>query len=85
MQRLAPGLCRCRPSRGRSHHCREWMRNGAVQLLNVVPADQPALRVAHQIDLLAPVVASELLDMLGQYAIEKHYGDARGTPIVWTR
>ena len=49
---------------------------GAVQLLNVVPADQPALRVAHQIDLLAPVVASELLDMLGQYASEKHYGDA---------
>ena len=52
------------------------MRNGAVQLLNVVPADQPALRVAHQIDLLAPVVTSELLDMLGQYASEKHYGDA---------
>lgn len=58
---------------------------GAVQLLNVVPADQPALRVAHQIDLLAPVVTSELLDMLGQYASEKHDGDARGTPIVWTR
>jgi hypothetical protein len=58
---------------------------GAVQLLNVVPADQPALRVAHQIDLLAPVVTSELLDMLGQYASEKHYDDARGTPIVWTR
>src|SRR5438876_2683909 len=31
---------------------------GAVQLLNVVPADQPALRVAHQIDLLAPSRAS---------------------------
>ncbi len=23
--------------------------------------------------------------MLGQYASEKHYGDARGTPIVWTK
>jgi len=33
----------------------------------------------------ARTVASELLDMLGQYASEKHYGDARGTPIVWTR
>ena len=68
MQRLAPGLCRRRPSRGRSHHCREWMRNGAVQLLNVVPADQPALRVAHQIDALARMMANELLDPLSHDA-----------------
>jgi len=35
---------------------------GAVHLLNVVPSDQSALRVADEIDALAPVVASELFD-----------------------
>jgi len=44
------------------------MRNGAVQLLNVVPADQPALRVAHQIDALARMMANELLDPLSHDA-----------------
>jgi hypothetical protein len=35
---------------------------GAVQLLNVVPPDQAALRVPHEIDTLPPVFASELFD-----------------------
>ena len=35
---------------------------GAVQLLDVVPSDQSTLRMAHQIDTLAPVFASELFD-----------------------
>src|SRR5439155_12715528 len=39
-----------------------------VQLLNVVPPDQPALRVADQIDSLARMIASQLLDPLGQDA-----------------
>src|SRR5262249_15712636 len=38
---------------------------GAVQLLNVVPSDQPALRVADEIDALASVFASELFDPVG--------------------
>src|SRR4029077_20015261 len=37
---------------------------GTVQLLNVVPSDQSALRVAHEIDALAPVIARELFDAL---------------------
>ena len=37
----------------------------AVQLLHVVASDQSALRVAHQIDAIAPVLATELLDPLG--------------------
>ena len=47
---------------------------GAVQLLNVVPSDQSALRVAHEIDALAPVIASELFDPLGDDASQFLYG-----------
>ena len=39
-----------------------------VELLNVVPPDQPALRVADQIDSFARMIASQLLDPLGQSA-----------------
>jgi len=35
---------------------------GAVQFLNAVPSDQSPLRVADEIDALAPVFASELFD-----------------------
>ena len=41
---------------------------GPIQLLNVVPSDQPALRVAHQIDALARMMANELLDPLSHDA-----------------
>ena len=41
---------------------------GAVQLLNVVPSDQSALRVPHEIDTLPPVFASELFDAVGHDA-----------------
>ncbi len=37
----------------------------AVQVLNVVPSDQSAFRVADDIDALAPVLASELFDPVG--------------------
>jgi len=37
----------------------------AAQLLNVVPPDESALRVTHQIDALAPVLASELFHPVG--------------------
>jgi len=46
---------------------------GTVQLLNVVPSDQSALRVAHEIDALAPVIASELFDSVGHDAGEFLY------------
>src|ERR1043166_4053611 len=46
---------------------------GAVQLLYVVASDQSALRVAHEIDALAPVIASELFDSVGHDAGEFLY------------
>ncbi len=46
---------------------------GAAQLLNVVPSDQSALRVAHEIEALAPVFASELFDPLGHDASQFLY------------
>ena len=46
---------------------------GAAQPLNVVPSDQSALRVAHEIDALAPVFANELLDPLGHDASQFLY------------
>jgi len=46
---------------------------GAVQLLNVVPSDQSALRVTHEIDALAPMIASELFDPLGHDASQFLY------------
>ena len=45
----------------------------AVQLLYVVASDQSALRVAHEIDALAPVIASELFDSVGHDAGEFLY------------
>src|SRR6185295_10704065 len=41
---------------------------GAADLLNVVASDQSALRVADDIDALAPVVAGEPFDPVGQHA-----------------
>ena len=41
---------------------------GALQLLNIVAADQSTLRVADEIDALAAVFASELLDPFGHDA-----------------
>src|SRR5579862_4196223 len=38
---------------------------GAVQLLNIVPSDETALRVTDEIDALAAVFPSELLDPFG--------------------
>ena len=46
---------------------------GAAQLLYVVASDQSALRVAHEIDALAPVVASEAFDSVGHDAGEFIY------------
>jgi hypothetical protein len=46
---------------------------GSVQLLNVVPSDQSPLRVADEIDALAPVIAAELFDPLGHDAGEFLY------------
>jgi hypothetical protein len=46
---------------------------GAVQLLNVVPSDQPALRVAHEIDALAAVFANELFDPVGYHVSQFLY------------
>ena len=46
---------------------------GAVQPLNVVPSDETALRVAHEIDSLAPVIASELFDPRGHDASQLLY------------
>jgi hypothetical protein len=51
------------PQRHEVAHTRD-----VVQLLNVVPSDQSALRVAHQIDALAAVIARELFDALGHDA-----------------
>ena len=45
----------------------------AVQLLYVVASDQSALRVTHEIDALAPVIASELFDSVGHDAGEFLY------------
>jgi len=42
--------------------------SGPVQLLNVVPSDQPALRVAYEIDALGRMIPKELLDPLGRDA-----------------
>jgi len=46
---------------------------GAIELLNVVPSDQSALRVAYEIDALAPVFASELFDPVGYYVSQFLY------------
>jgi hypothetical protein len=46
---------------------------GAVQLLYVVASDQSTLRVAHEIDALAPVIASDLFDSVGHDAGEFLY------------
>jgi len=46
---------------------------GTVQLLNVVPSDQAALRVADEIDALAPVFAREPFDPLGEDASQFLY------------
>jgi hypothetical protein len=40
----------------------------AFQSPDVVPCDQSARRVAHQVDALAPVIARDLLDPLRQDA-----------------
>jgi hypothetical protein len=46
---------------------------GAVQPLYVVASDQSALRVTHEIDAFAPVIASELFDSVGHDAGEFLY------------
>jgi hypothetical protein len=45
----------------------------AVELLHVVPSDQSAFRVAHEIDALAPMLASEPFDPVGQDPSELLY------------
>jgi hypothetical protein len=47
---------------------------GAIQLLDVVPSDQSTLRVAHEIDSVAPVFASELLHPFGHDGSQILYG-----------
>jgi hypothetical protein len=46
---------------------------GAVELLNVVPSDQTAFRVAHEVDALAPILASEPFDAVGNDASQFLY------------
>jgi hypothetical protein len=46
---------------------------GALQLLNVVPSNQSALRVAHEIDAIAPVFASEPFDPVAYDACQFLY------------
>src|SRR5262245_4900028 len=61
-------ICPPRAAVGRTQRHEMAHTTGALQLLSVVPSDQSALRVPHEIDALASVFASELFDPLGQYA-----------------